>query len=82
MCEMWFVLYSTRRSMGIPLRPRFFGNNNNSMTSNEMERKIKRIVIDLEELLDERYINSDARKFLEQAKGIIEKTNIYSTELY
>lgn len=52
------------------------------MTSNEMERKIKRIVIDLEELLDERYINSDARKFLEQAKGIIEKTNIYSTELY
>ena len=45
-----------------------------------MERKLQRIILDLEDLVDERYINSEAKERIKDAVRILQATAIYSTE--
>lgn len=46
-----------------------------------MERKLKRAILDLEDLAEEPYLNQSARERIESALDILRSTNAYSTEL-
>jgi hypothetical protein len=51
------------------------------MTTQELYRKIQRIILDLEELSDERSLNSDAQDGVNSAIRILKDLNVYSTEV-
>jgi len=46
-----------------------------------MERKLKRIILDLEELSEERYLNQEAEDEIKKAIRLLDSIRISSTEV-